>query len=243
MERTAASFLPLATTTVAAGFAPSLYRHWIANPKARHLFWWFIGVVAYGLGTFAESLTTVFSWHEPAFRLWYITGALMGGVFLALGTVHLMLRPGTARRHTRFVLTFVGAASTLALLSPVDGGTAEAYRLSADVLDWAWIRGFSPLINTYAFIYLVGGAALSALRYWRSRSGSGHRVAGNAAIAVGAILPGIGGMYARLGHVEVLYVTELLGLVLIWAGYTMFRGDRTTSIHATQRPAAGRSTL
>jgi hypothetical protein len=54
-------------------------------------------------------------------------------------------------------------------------------------------------------------------------------------IAVGAILPGIGGSFARAGQVEVLYVTELIGLLLIWAGYRRIVGDRATPIHQAQR--------
>jgi hypothetical protein len=46
-----------------------------------------------------------------------------------------------------------------------------------------------------------------------------HRAIGNALIAAGAILPGIGGTATRMGHTEVLYVTELLGILLIWWGY------------------------
>jgi hypothetical protein len=38
---------------------------------------------------------------------------------------------------------------------------------------------------------------------------------------VGAILPGIGGSFTRFGHVEVLYVTELVGLLVIYAGYRL----------------------
>jgi hypothetical protein len=41
------------------------------------------------------------------------------------------------------------------------------------------------------------------------------------AIAIGGILPGIGGTFTRFGHVEVLYVTELIGLVVIWVGYRL----------------------
>jgi hypothetical protein len=40
----------------------------------------------------------------------------------------------------------------------------------------------------------------------------------NVLIAAGAILPGIGGTATRMGYVEVLYVTELIGLLLTWAG-------------------------
>jgi hypothetical protein len=33
----------------------------------------------------------------------------------------------------------------------------------------------------------------------------------------------------------VLYVTELIGLLLIWAGYRVIADDRASSIHETQR--------
>ena len=43
----------------------------------------------------------------------------------------------------------------------------------------------------------------------------------NVLIAIGAILPGIGGTATRMGYTEVLYVTELAGLLLTWTGYRM----------------------
>ena len=72
---------------------------------------------------------------------------------------------------------------------------------------------------------LVGGATLSAVRYAR-QPGQRHRFTGNVLIAVGALLPGIGGSATRFGHTEVLYVTELIGLVLILAGYRRIVGAR-----------------
>jgi hypothetical protein len=72
----------------------------------------------------------------------------------------------------------------------------------------------------YAVIFLIGGAILSALRY-SGNPATRHRVIANVLIAVGAILPGIGGTATRMGYTEVLYVTELAGLLLIWMGYRM----------------------
>jgi hypothetical protein len=63
----------------------------------------------------------------------------------------------------------------------------------------------------------------SAYRFLRPVSGprDPHRAAGTALIAVGALLPGIGGGMAKAGMVEALYVGELIGIILIWAGYTL----------------------
>jgi hypothetical protein len=98
------------------------------------------------------------------------------------------------------------------------------------------VRLFSPLLNLYAVVFLIGGAIWSAWQYWR-RDGASSRVLGNVLIAVGAILPGIGGAFARSGTVEVLYVTELIGLLLIWAGYEVIVGDRVVAIHRAQQTA------
>ena len=69
-----------------------------------------------------------------------------------------------------------------------------------------------------------------ALRYWR-RGDSGPRAAGNGLIALGALLPGIGGSFTRFGHVEVLYVTEFIGLLLIFAGYRLNTATGAPSVH------------
>jgi hypothetical protein len=76
----------------------------------------------------------------------------------------------------------------------------------------------SPFLNLYSVAFLAGGAVVSALRFRREPT-LRDRYVGNILIATGAILPGIGGTFTRFGHVEVLYVTELLGLILIFLGY------------------------
>ena len=81
---------------------------------------------------------------------------------------------------------------------------------------------------------LIGGAILSALRYSADPS-TRHRVYANVLIATGAILPGIGGTATRMGYVEVLYVTELAGLLLTWLGYRM-------SVHPASAPTVGLAT-
>jgi hypothetical protein len=205
-------FIPILTTLFAAWFAPQLFRRWSAKRPAPHLFWWGVGVALYGVGTLTESLTTLFGWDPLVFRAWYISGALLGGAPLAQGTAYLLLRNRTANAIT----WAIGAVCVL--LSPLVATQQETYRLSGAVLGWQWVRAFSPVINIYAFFMLVGGALLSAWRY-RGVPGERGKVYGNVLIAIGGILPGIGGTFTRFGHVEVLYVTELLGLALIYAGF------------------------
>ena len=175
-------------------------------------------MVTYGLGTMTEAYTTVVGWNPIVFKLWYVTGAFLGGYPLAQGSIYLLAKPRFARLSALIVTTIIVASSILVFLSPVDASLAEAHRLSGKVLTWQWLRGISPFINLYSLIFLAGGALLSALRH-RHNPALGDRYVGNILICIGAILPGIGGTLTRFGVVEALYITELLGLLTIFAGY------------------------
>ncbi len=234
LAASAIHYLPIVSTVVAAAFTVVLWRHYRRSPS-RYLAWWTIGAALFGIGTLTEALTTLLGWHEPIFRAWYISGALLGGAPLAQGTVYLLLDRRKADRLTVALVAYVLIAAGFVLSTPIVAEAVENDRLTGEVMEWGWVRLFSPLVNLYALIFLAGGAAWSAWRYWRRADRPRSRVMGNALIAVGAILPGIGGTFTRLGHVEVLYVTELIGLALIWAGYRTIVGDRKQSIHVAQR--------
>ena len=234
VELTLVHYLPVLTTIAAAIFTSVLYRHWRRRPGARYLLWWMIGIALYGVGTATEALTTIFGWSEPIFRSWYIAGALLGAAPLAQGTVYLLLPRRIADRLAVAVVTYIAMACAFVVATPILHDLVETHRLSGEVMAWQWVRLFSPLVNLYAVVFLIGGAIWSAVRYKR-RGESGARVRGNVLIAVGAILPGVGGSFARAGVVEVLYVTELIGLILIWAGYRVIAGDTGQSVHAVQR--------
>lgn len=190
-----------------------------------HLLWWGFGTLTYAAGTITESLTTLLGWHEPVFRAWYITGALLGGAPLATGTVYLLCARRTANRLTILVGSVVLIAAVCASIAPINYPAVESHHLTGRVYLWTWVRLFSPFINLYAVTFLVGGAILSALRY-RRREETRYRYVGNSLIAVGALLPGIGGTFTRFGHTEVLYVTELIGLLLVYAGFRTVTGSR-----------------
>ena len=213
-------YIPILTTILTVPFSIEIYRRYRLHPDRLHLLWWAIGIFTYGVGTTTEALTTLVGWNEPTFRAWYISGALLGGAPLAQGTVYLLLSKRTAHVLTTILVAYVAVASVCVILSPINLDLVETHRLSGRVLVWSWVRLFSPFVNIYAVVFLIGGAILSALRYTRNPA-TRHRVYANVLIALGAILPGIGGTFTRMGYVEVLYVTELAGLILTWFGYRL----------------------
>jgi hypothetical protein len=230
-------YLPVATTVFSIVFTVVLLLRYRKKGKGAHLLWWAFGIFVYGLGTFTESMTSLFGWHEGMFRAWYICGALLGGAPLAQGTVYLLLRRRTAHVLTALLVPFIAVASAFVLVAPVDAAGAGVHILSGKVFAWPWVRLFSPFVNTYALIFLVGGAALSAWRYSKRRE-THHRFVGNVFIAVGALLPGIGGASSRFGHTEVLYVTELVGLCLIYVGYRFNVSVPVAAAAVARQPAA-----
>ena len=211
-------YLPILSTLCATFFAWVLFSRFAEKGAGPHLFWWGIGMVTYGMGTFTEAFTSLVGWNETVFRFWYIAGAFLGGYPLAQGSAYLHLGRKAANRWAYFWVTVIAVASVFVFLTPIDASLAEAHRLSGNVIQWKSVRLVSPFINIWALVFLVGGAVVSALRFRKDARFKG-RFIGNTLIAVGGLLPGIGGSMTRAGSVEALYITELMGLILIYMGY------------------------
>lgn len=226
-------YIPIITTLFALYFFIQIYSHYKSKPGATYLLWWVIGVATYGAGTLTESIHTLAGWSDVNFKAWYILGALLGGAPLAQGTVHLLMSKRFAKISTYALVAIIILAAALVIASPVNREVAEIGRLTGEALVWQDVRAITPFINIYAFIFLFGGAVYSAWKYFL-RDKTDKRMLGNVFIAIGALLPGIGGSFTRFGHVEVLYVTELLGLLCIYAGYMIIKKGGSSSLHQRQ---------
>ncbi len=211
-------YLPIATTVLSAVFFIVLVRRYIGRHSGPHLLWWAGGIFAYGLGTALEGTITLFGNSVALTKAWYIAGALLGGYPLAQGTVYLLLPRRTAHVLTAITVPYLVVVAVLVVLSPANADMLEPHRPSGAILAWQWVRDLVRPLNGYAAVFLIGGAVYSAVRFAR-RSGAANRALGNSLIAVGALLPAVGGGMARADVVEALYVGEFVGLILIWAGY------------------------
>jgi hypothetical protein len=216
-----AEYLPILTTILAAIFTWEIYRHY-KKKRTKYLLWWTIGVLNFGLGTFAEGMNLLLGWSELNLKLWYISGALLGGFTLAQGTVYLLMSEKFGDISTVLWSIFLGIAIVCVILTPISLPEGFEGKLNGSVFQWKWVRYFSPFPNTYALIFSFGGAVYSAIKYFR-QTDKQVRFKGNVYISLGTLLPGIGGIYTKMGHVNVLFVTELIGLFLIYWGYRMIK--------------------
>ena len=222
-------YIPIFTTLFCAYFFVIIYKHWRSKPGALHVFWWMLGVFFFGAGTITESINTLFGYSNLNFRAWYIFGALLGGAPLAQGTVHLLMRKGIAHILNQTLVAIISITALLVMLSPLHPDKMDGMRMTGNILDWTVIRYITPFINVYGLVFLVGGAVYSAIKY-ASNPDFKARFYGNVLIALGGLLPGIGGSFTKFGYVEVLYVTEFIGIALIYSGYQIIRNDKRLSI-------------
>lgn len=228
-----ADYIPIITTLFCAFFLKEIVLHYALKPKT-YLLWWSIGVLTYAIGTTTESIHALAGWSELNLRLWFISGALLGGYPLAQGTVYLLMPRKFAHLSAAVWTAVIVVAAYFVWQSPMDIAPDFTGELTGKHFKWTWVRRFSPFINGYSVLFLVGGAIYSAVVYAR-KGQRDARFMGNIYIAVGAILPGIGGTFTRYGHVEVLFVTELLGVLAIYRGYRLIKKHHGPSAHQNQQ--------
>lgn len=223
-----AEYIPILTTIFSVYFFNEIFNHY-KRRQTTYLLWWSLGVLTFGLGTLAESINVLIGWSEVNLKYWYIVGALLGGFPLAQGSVYLLMKRKFANITSVLFIALIVVASVFVIMTPVELPQTFDGKLTGKVFSWSWVRYFSPLINLYAFVFLVGGAIYSAIKYYKM----GIREApfrGNIFIAIGGLLPGIGGSFTRAGYVEVLYITEFLGLLLIYFGYKIIKENKVRAM-------------
>jgi hypothetical protein len=226
-------FIPIGTALFAAFFFVELIQHWRQN-KAPHVLWWAMGIFVYGAGCVSEGINAIWGFSETNFKAWYILGAILGGCTLAQGTVYLMLKRRTANILSVILSTIITTAIILVILSPIQPVTDINTKLSGKLLQWTFIRGITPFLNIYGFLFLVVGAIYSAIQYYRTMTDK-SKCWGNVLIAAGGLLPAVGGTSSKFGHIEVLYITEFIGICLIHLGYQRMKQSAMPSIYSNQQ--------
>lgn len=195
----------------------------------RYKLWWFVGISCYGLGTLMEGLVMITGWNVFLFKFWYVIGAVVGGWPLAQGVIYQLVKSSTAQVLNWLALIWILALGMMVISSPIHENRIQPDQLNGNVLQWTFLRNLTPILNIYSFLFLVGGALFTAYKYFKSDL-LRNRFLGNLLLATGALLPGIGGYFSKLGYNEVLYTTESLGIILIFRGFMLIRSDRVSKI-------------
>lgn len=217
-------YLPILSTIVTFAFAISVFNRFRVRHGA-HLLLWCIGLVLYGIGALNEVIM-LFTFNPIALKLWYLSGAMLTAAWLGQGTINLLVRRRGIAPTLNIMLLIVSIlAVALVLMAPITPAAAHfnpSQPLSTQYKDILTRTGIVILLtivlNTYGTFTLVGGAIYSAYIFWRKRVFF-NRMLGNILIAIGAILPAMGGSFIQLGLPDFLYVSEFLGAILMYIGF------------------------
>lgn len=217
-------YISFLSTVVTFGFTWAVYRRYRLRGGS-HLLFWAVGLLLYGLGTLTE-VVLGFTFSGVALKVWYLTGAMLTAAWLGQGTVHLLVRKRGVARALTWVLAAVSlVALWLVLRAPLTAAVAHydptvpvSTQYKAVMERNGLMIALTILLNIYGTITLVGGALYSAFLFWRKQV-LFNRMIGNILIAAGALSPAIGGTFVKAGMADWLYVSEFVGVLLMYAGF------------------------
>jgi hypothetical protein len=208
-------WIPFTTSLLSVAFAAYTLRLFIVK-KENCLLMWSTALIFYALANGMEFIMGSGIVNILVYRLWYLTGAILSGAFLAVGALYCM-----APRKIAFPLLLLLAVASIyaciiVFITPID--ISGMHGLSSRPLPLQ-VRILSPFFN--------GGAGLVVL--WSivygiyilvKKKGAVSRGVSLILIGAGMILPAIGGTYLRLGTQASIYifVMDLMGLILFYVG-------------------------
>ncbi len=218
------TYIPYLSTIVTFIFVVAVYSRYRQRGGV-HLLLWAIGLFFYGLGTLSEVILSL-TFNGLVLKIWYLTGAMLTAAWLGMGTVHLLIRKGNAAKVITWVLSVVSAlAFVLVMFAPVISSNYDIANPASEQYKEIFARSglmilFTILLNIYGTITLVGGAIYSAFLFWRKKV-LANRMFGNILIAAGALSPAMGGSMLKAGYADMLYLSEFVGVILMFIGFTM----------------------
>lgn len=217
-------YIPILSTLVSFAFAVAVLNRYRVR-KGAHLLFWGIGLILYGLGTLSEVILG-FAFNALVLKIWYLSGAMLTAAWLGQGTIFLLVRRSSVATGLALFLVVLSLASLALILAAPVSGAAAAYDISQpisgqykEILSRSGaIIALTIFLNLYGTVGLVGGALYSAYLFWRKRV-LADRMVGNILIAAGALMPAMAGSFIKAGLVDWLYLSELIGVVLMYLGF------------------------
>ncbi|MFN8598678.1 MAG: hypothetical protein U0559_21140 [Anaerolineae bacterium] len=232
--------LPFISTLVVFVFAFFVLRRY-SQRGGMHLLLWGLGFVMYGLGTFAEAYLA-FGYSSFILHTWYLFGAVLTPAWLGQGTIYLLVRRRNVANLLLIVLILASLFTALHVFSlptqdakydiakPVSGQYKEVMERTG--LTTTLLAVFAA----YGTLALVGGALYSAYIFWRKRI-MPQRVLGNVLIAAGALSPAMGGVLVTRGLGDYLFISELLGAIIMFIGFRFATTQQPVSAPQATQPA------
>lgn len=215
---------PLGAGLVSALFAARLGRAWLQRRRP-NLLSWGLALAMFAVASLAAAAGMALGWNEGLFRAYYYFGAIANVPLLGLGTIYLLADRRLAHVIALAVLAALVFAAARSLGAELDAsGLAVTGIPSGREVAPEGLRTLSRYYSFAGFFVVVGGALWSAARLLRAGQPHLKRLAAaNALIALGTFVVAIGSAFARYGQGSVFAVGLLLGVAVMFAGFTLTR--------------------
>jgi len=218
--------LAAAATLLAGAFAAATFERWL-DRRRRHDLAWSVALALFALGALSLWAGAALGWDGPTFRLFYLFGAIVNVPTLALGTVYLLAgrRAGdVAAAGVALLGAFAaGVLAVAPLTGPID---PDRLPQGSDVFG-PLPRVLAALCSSVGALVVIGGAALSAGRALRDRTGPRRAAArqlvlANVVIAAGAATLSTSGLLNSVAdEMQAFAITLAAGITLLFAGFLL----------------------
>ena len=190
---------PIIATLISLACAVVVARDAWRRPKPDKVAW-AIAFAVFAVAAGAEVAGSLAGWTPLLVRAYYLAGAVLVVGYLALGELYLLAPRRVEAIGPGAALLVTALAVTVVLDAPIDPARLERDGWEAIERGPALIA-LAASINALGTLILVGGALVSAWRFWR-RGIHRQRMIGCLLIAGGTLLVATGGTLTRFGHRE-----------------------------------------
>jgi hypothetical protein len=220
---------PVAAALVALLFAGLLARSFSQRPAGQKALWG-AGFLLFAAAATSEAVAQRLGWRPALFRVYYLAGGVLTVAYLGAGSAWLLLPPRARDALVGALATATAAAGVTVLLGPVDSHLLAATASGRPPANGA-LGGHAFLwaiaLNSLGSLFLIGGSLYSIARRQRVRA--------NLWIGGGALVVALATGLSRTGVYSFVYLGELVGISLMFAGFT-FVSDRRRAPAQASRP-------
>jgi hypothetical protein len=198
------ALLAFAAALLALRLAGALAGRWRARRRPE-LLAWTASLAAYAAASAALAWGAAHGWDDPAFRVYYLAGALLTAPLLGVGSLLLWGRRWAAPIGLLYGGLAVGVAVAMQIEPSVSGHAIPA---AQDHLDVWPARVLAIAANSLGTLAVVGVALLTIRR----------RPLGNGLIVAGVLVAALGSALAGLGAAETA-AFSLAAVALLYGGF------------------------
>ena len=209
---------------------------------------WSVAMALFAIGSLSMWFGESVGWSPLAFRIFFLTGAVLNVAWLALGTIYLLAGRHIGNMVRSWLVALSCFASGVVLVAPLKSSVSGHDLTTGREVFGGFSRALAAIGSGVPALVIIGGALWSAWRIARGRratltsSASRHvtspsrLVGGNVLIALGTlVLSGSGSLAGRFGKDQAFAITLLTGVTVLFLGFlvasnALARRRRTTAL-------------